>query len=572
LIRAIIYPILLLSFTGFLITGCLLIRRYRESLKQVYRNPVALLSIIGVSTLTMIHQPFGFKTVMDEIVLTGTSRQMHLDREPLTPHRALYGRNYLVVSNSYLDKRPVFFPFLVSLVHDATGYRDDNAFALNAVLTVILFALAWGIGFAVAGRWGGVFATFALGTLPLIPMLGSGGGFEIANLLWTLFFFLGIWAVLKKTDAVSISFLCLATVLLAHLRYESALFVPFCGAALVWAWWRCRKVVVPWVLVLAPLLLVDIPLQHKVFENNTEFWQLADVDGADAVFALKYIPTNLGHALNYFLSVEDYMPNTIPLFIIGGIGLIWGALHLRHWIGGSAFERATVVLWFALLLQAVLLMTYFWGRLDDTIIHRLSLPIWLWLWIGSLFLLQKVLARPRSGMILSGTLIAFWMTFSLPLYAKAEYSTRHAPPAVFNRMAEWADNNRDGRTLIVSRNSVFWIGQDYAAIHISDPESDLPFLNRLIEHGIYSNILVSEPTTFNPETSLFEPDPAAQVHEAVIREKIFEYAVDRQFGFRISKVMGIDPDYLSENPSKESSSVEYSEEFPQIGSGEELAQ
>jgi len=483
---------------------------------------------------------------MDEIVLVGTSRQMHLDREPLTPHRALYGRNYLVVSHAYLDKRPVFHPFLVSLVHDATGYRPSNAFYLNAFLALLVVALAWGIGHALAGRWGAVFGTILLATVPLIPMLGSGGGFEMANLLWIMLFFLGVWAVHARPDHLSIGFLVLTTVLLAHLRYESALFVPFCGIAIAWAWLREGRMILPSALILAPLLLIDIPLQHEVFANNEGFWQLQDVEGAHAVFAASYVPTNLGHALNYFLSVEDHMPNTIPLFLLGTAGLAFTALLLRHWRGGNPLERASLVLWLGLLAQFALLMTYFWGHLDDAIIHRLSLPLWLWLWLGALFLLRKPLQLPRGGPILGGSVLLFWATFSLPLFAKAEYSTRHPPSAVFNRMAEWAGENQDGRTLVVSHNSVFWIGQDFAAMAVAEPAEDLPFLDRLLRHGIYTRILVSEPTKFDPEVGEYLPDDRSRVHEGVRREEIFRRAIDRKFGFRISRVTGIDPEFLTE--------------------------
>ena len=539
MVRAAIYPLLFITFAAFLYFGCSIAMRYRQELRKAYLSPVALLSIFGITALTMINQPLGYKTVMDEIVLAGTARQLHMDREPLTPHKALYGRNHLVVSNAYLDKRPVFFPFLVSLVHDATGYRPVNAFYLNCALTLLVLTIIWGVGFTIGGTWAALFGTVMMATLPLIPMLGSGGGFEMANLLWILFFFIALWAVFKNTDKISISFLLLTTVLLAHLRYESALFVPFTGLAILWAWWMKGKIVIPWILIITPLLLIDIPLQHKVFQENEAFWQLKDVEGAETVFSLDYVPANLGHALNYFLSTENYMPNTIPLFLLGFVGLILTALLLRSWSRGLPSERAAAILWLSLLLQAIVLMTYFWGRLDDTIIHRLSLPLWLWLWIGMMYLLRRPLSNRKSGFPLCALAILFAVTFTLPLYSKAEYSKRHAPPEVFNRLSEWAENNQDGRTLILSKNSVFWITENFAAMNIATPEKDLPFLKRIINHGIYSTIYVAESTQFDPDLEEYVADETGLISDAIQREEIFHYAVDRMFGFRISKVISV---------------------------------
>ena len=73
-------------------------------------------------------ETFGFKIVMDEIMLLGTSMSMHLDRTVLTPVRGNDIQGTFVILDGLMDKRPLFFPFLASLLHDLTGYRPANAF------------------------------------------------------------------------------------------------------------------------------------------------------------------------------------------------------------------------------------------------------------------------------------------------------------------------------------------------------------------------------------------------------------------------------------------------------------
>ena len=103
-------------------------------------------------SVLLVHESFGFKIVMDELMLLGTSMSMHLDRVALTPLRGNDIQGAFVVLDGIVDKRPLFFPFLVSIVHDLSGYRPENAFFLNGLLTFVLLGLTWSLGRRLAGR------------------------------------------------------------------------------------------------------------------------------------------------------------------------------------------------------------------------------------------------------------------------------------------------------------------------------------------------------------------------------------------------------------------------------------
>jgi hypothetical protein len=47
------------------------------------------------------------------------------------------------VIDTFLDKRPYFFSFLIALLHDLTGYRLENVFVLNAALTLATLAAVY---------------------------------------------------------------------------------------------------------------------------------------------------------------------------------------------------------------------------------------------------------------------------------------------------------------------------------------------------------------------------------------------------------------------------------------------
>lgn len=56
-------------------------------------------------------------------------------------------------SDNYIDKRPLLYPFLVSLAHDLTGYRVLNAFLVNVALHPLLLGLAWWLARRLAAGW-----------------------------------------------------------------------------------------------------------------------------------------------------------------------------------------------------------------------------------------------------------------------------------------------------------------------------------------------------------------------------------------------------------------------------------
>src|SRR3954466_7819233 len=104
---------------------------------------VSVAVVVVGAVILLAHEDFGFKIVMDEIMLLGTSMGMHFDKAALTPLRGNDIQGAFMIVEGIVDKRPLFFPFLLSLVHDLTGYRPANAFVLNATLTFVFVGLVY---------------------------------------------------------------------------------------------------------------------------------------------------------------------------------------------------------------------------------------------------------------------------------------------------------------------------------------------------------------------------------------------------------------------------------------------
>ena len=137
--------------------------------KAIAGTVIALLTIMALTA-----EPFRSKILFDEFVLQATAYNLHYFRDVATMVRGYDILGVFVSMDNYLDKRPYFFPFLLSLVHDLTGYRIANAFVLNAVLLPVSLALAYFQGRRLAGWQGGILAVLLLGTLPLLGQNATG--------------------------------------------------------------------------------------------------------------------------------------------------------------------------------------------------------------------------------------------------------------------------------------------------------------------------------------------------------------------------------------------------------------
>ena len=181
--------------------------------------------ILGCGLILLVHETYGFKILMDEVMLLGTSMGMHFDKHPLVPVRGHDLQGAFQLLDGLLDKRPIFQPFLVSILHDLTGYRPENIFALNTALTFVLLGLVYAAARKLAGREAGILAVLLLTSLPLLAQNATGGGFELLNLVMIMSTLLLGMRFAERRDPGSLQALLLSTALLAQTRYESILFL-----------------------------------------------------------------------------------------------------------------------------------------------------------------------------------------------------------------------------------------------------------------------------------------------------------------------------------------------------------
>jgi len=541
----------------FLYWGTILLARHSAQILPAFRNRVFAIAFPLVALGFIVNQPLGYKVVMDEIVLAGTARQIFEEAEPFAPTGAVFENNQVKVVKSTLDKRGLLFPFLVATTHHATGYRVANAFYLNVAFTLLILAIFWSVGFARAGPVGGLLGLLLPATLPLLAMTGTSGGFETLNLLFLLFFYLGVMAAFHDRDSTSLSFLCATTLLLAQLRYESVLFAGVTALVILIVWWLKRRVILPLTLVLLPVLFLNIPWQNEIFKVEPESYQLHSKPGKEAVFSWENIPENLGHALNFFLSTDPNVPNSLPLFLLGLPCVFISFLILRKKLAErriSSMEVASLVLLLSLSGHFLTMMLYFWGQYDDPVIFRLSLPTWLLFWIAVILVGARWLSkRKRLRLVVLGSLAIFWVTITLPQLAKHRYSITRFAPQVFEQARQWAGENRDKRILFISDHAILWIIEGFPAVDPSTVADWDKLLKDYREDGVYDEILTFSVFVLDPKTKVDNlPESIMKAPEWLNTESFYRHTIDSRGGFELRRVVGftdIPMDEVSDTPS-----------------------
>lgn len=423
------------------------------------RWPVIL--IIGCGLLLLVHETYGFKILMDEVMLLGTSMSMHLDKTALVPMRGHDIQGPFQLLAGQLDKRPLFQPFLVSVLHDLTGYRPTNVFGLNTVLTFVLLALAYLTGKRIGGRGAGAVAVLLLTSLPLLAQNATGGGFELLNLVMILSTLLLGMRYLNTRDTNSLEALGLSGILLAQTRYESVLFLLPVGLTVLWVWWKDRRPTLTWVVAAMPLLMLPYALHNKVFSARESSWELASQPGFDRPFALSYLPDNLAHDLNFFFNTTGEHSNSLVLSVLGFGALLFFVLWVFQTLlklrEAPPARAALAIFSLGFAAHTLLLLCYFWGRFDDPVIRRLSLPLNLALVLAIVTVAAEMNWRGQIWRILTVVIGAGFFAHSLPAMARHSYSIEYYVGREMDWRREFMAAHPARDYLVIDNNSIIWI-------------------------------------------------------------------------------------------------------------------
>jgi len=450
-----------------------------------------------------VHQLHVMKVYFDEPSHVAISMMMHTDRMAVNPSAAHYQFGNLIFLDHRPSFRPVLYSFLVSTVHDLTGYRVANAFAVNAILGSIFFLLAYFCGRRLAGLWGGGVAVLLLATFPLLSQTIAGAGYDVLNIVLILGLFLASCRYLEQQDIPSLNLMVGTAVLLALTRNESVIYllVPVCLAG--WVWFRQRRVELGIFAAISPLLAFPSVVLHVIFTHTPAFVPARLREQGIGAFEWEFIPVNLSRVAHYLLSFDNTGTNSLLLAVLGVVGLVALYVHLA----GNGWKRnyrlraevAVLAVVGTVALGLFLLMTSHFWNITDNQASRLMLPLHVVFALAGVWLLRELRLRPvmwRGAVVLVGV---YLFTFSIPALAK-QFGVQSSMMSRYDHwFMEYIAEHDDGRTLYVSHSPLTVLIRRLPATSVSRLHQAPSRLMDVIHEGIYDRVLIFDLEEFDPE-------------------------------------------------------------------------
>lgn len=489
---------------------------------------IGLLSLVAITAET-----FRSKILYDEFVLQSTAYNMHYFRDTATMARGYDILGVFLSTDNYLDKRPNFYPFLISLVHDLTGYRTANAHWLNAVLLPVTLGLVYYLGRRLNGRRGGLLAVLLLGSLPLLGQNATSSSMELLNITMLLAVVALGAAYLRQPDDTRLSALVLGAVLLAQSRYESAIYVAPVALIIALGWWRQRRISLSWAAVLAPCLLIPYALQNKVLNNTKWLWELRD--NQESRFSLDYLSGNLDSAREFFFNTNPRLANSWPLAVLGFLALgyvLWRLLRARPSLAGANPDHtALFLLGIGMVTNTVIIMFYYWSNFDDPIASRFSLPFHLVLAFAVVVLAARLDRRGPASLALLGGMTVF------ALGVTTSHSAQHLYSYLGIDEIEWEKRYvaalPPGERLVISNKSTLpWLLVKTPSILIGRTRLVGDRLQYQLERKTFREILVMQslrPTTVQGDHQLVPEDRLPPGFD-------LELVTEKRFGTKITRI------------------------------------
>jgi hypothetical protein len=528
-------------------SACVLAGRREVWIAWLRRPGIVGIVLVAATGFALWSDEFALKVLFDEYVLQGTAWHMHLTKEVGAPLRAYDFAGTWLVIDTFLDKRPYFFAFLVSLLHDLTGYRLENVFILNAALTLATLAAIYWMLRTLTGRAAPALLSVALfATLPLFGQNATGASMELLNVAMIVGVMLAGTLYLRSPGPDRLAVLVLGTILLAQTRYESVLFVVPVAVVIVMGWWRSGRLILPWPAMIAPLLLVPYAWHDRFVGSKPILWQLRE--GEASRFAWHYLPGNLEGAWKFFFSTAPNQPNSIWLVLVGGAGVTWAIVRLFRWWRLAGPVRpvlpaaVSVTALFALTIAANLglLMFYYWSRLDEPIATRFALPFCLVLALGAGWFVHQLDARGLAATRIAAFGLAGWLAvLAAPAYAHRLYTTQNLVMHETNWEVEQARSKPRGVLWITAKATMPFLLERIPAVNTTIAGVRGPQIAWHLREGTFRDVFVAQ--VLRPTSA--DGDPIVDPDERLPDTFRLETVTEKRFGgrwIRISRLTGID--------------------------------
>lgn len=527
---------------------------------------LAMAAALAASYLSLLHEPFAMRVFNDEPNHAVVAQSMGESRGVYSANSGYYEVGAYVRGGVDPFYRMYLYPFALSVLHNLTGMRIENAYILNAGVTFFTFLLVFLLGRKLVGGQDepGYAAQALLLASPLFVQTSNSAAYDPLNLMVLAAYALSCLYYAERPGIKDGMPVCLALgLLLAYGRSESVLFLAVFAVLFAVKCLRQGRVELSRAAVFSPVLLIGPLAARHLAQNFGQTFDRIYGAEADGMFKLDYFPKNSVDSIRWFFSGADADLNSwwlATLFLIVPLSALALLLFYRltrrqidpakakH--GEAGRHSSWVVLLFlaAIAFQVSLFMSQFWSPVEASAL-RFFLPTTLFMVIAVVWGMSVITDRlGRTGtawafrILALGTLLFFW-GIGLPKAARAE-TTYASLPGTYGRQAlDWAQANDTGRTLYAVRSVDYFSLHRLPVVQLDYFYNYYAAVDALVAEGLYDQVLVIDYRFLDPtELQWVGSQPRFTVLDELVLETIdqkrgflhAELSVQRVVGWRAS--------------------------------------
>jgi hypothetical protein len=496
----------------------------------VKENWPGLVIALGVTVVAGLAIHPALRMLSDEAGLVGTSKNLWATRTAtFTVSGKYYYDSYWDIGVA-VDQRPSLFPFLVSLLHVVLGYSYKNVFLFNLMVLPAFVLVAYRLAKTLGGETFAIVAALLVVAHPITLLSVRSGGFDFLAAFFALLVIKSLRDHCHEPSPERLAVLWMNLCMFAEIRYETGLFIPPIVVLLLFfrmvTWSALRRFA--FIYVLTPAFLMP-RIWQAVFRGS-----VPEQDPGAIVFSFQNFFNN---ARDYYAPIlSPFAPQPAHAAIVIALGVVgcilwlpwlyhrlraraWNAPHLRFAVLVSAW----------MLVQAILVFTYIWGRAQHPAAARLVLAIDTFFafpaaWVLTLWLRRW---RPLLAVLLGVAVVAYY----LPVASQHRMLNKLTQTREAATTWRFFESLHEKRIIIVADRPGLYTIMEYGAMDFETARHD-PVIFDALARGLFYDIYVVQQISLTTQ----EPLPGYDIWPTRSRQTMLEFQNDANVKVRISRL------------------------------------
>jgi hypothetical protein len=491
--------------------------------------PGLVIALVVTVVAWLAIQP-ALRMLSDEAGLVGTSKNFWATRTAtFTVSGKYYYDSYWDIGVA-VDQRPSLFPFLVSLVHVLGGYSYKNVFLFNLMVLPAFVLVSYRLAKTIGGETFAIVAALLVVAHPITLLSARSGGFDFFAAFFALLVIKSLLDHSRGPSPERLAVLWMNLCMFAEIRYETGLFIlPVVALLLLFrmvTWGALRPFA--FIYALTPAFLMP-RIWQAVFRGS-----VPEQDPGTIVFSFTNFFNN---ACDYFKPIlSPFASQPAHAAIVIGFGVVGCILWLR-WLYHRLLARdwkaphlkfaVLVIAW--MLVQAILVFTYVWGRAQHPAAARLVLAIDTFFAFPAAWLLTLLFRRwrPLVAVLLAAAVVAFY----LPVASQHRMLNKLTQTREAATTWRFFESLHERRIIIVADRPGLYTIMEYGAMDFETARHDPVIFDALARGLFYDIYLVQQ---INLTTN--EPFPAYDIWPTRSRQTMLEFQNDANVKVRISRL------------------------------------